>query len=398
MVRRRQYGSGTVFQRKDGMWVGRFEAGAGADGKRRQITVSATTDVRCRERLDERKKEIARDGVPEKGSAVKLTVQRWAEQWLKIAVDELRPASYRSSASAIKVWIIPTIGRKRLDALGPTDVRAVLTAQRQAGRSEGTQVRTHAVLMKLLKDAVREDHHVRQSVLLAKSPTLGETDEQAMTTKEAVAVLRVSGKRDDATRWAAALLQAMRQGECLGLTWPCVDFENHELDLSWQLQRLPYIDNANKPLGFRVPAGYVKRHLTGNFHLVRPKSKKSIRIIPMVPWMEAALLALKKSAPANEHGLVWPDENGRPRDAKDDREIWWSIQTEAKVKHPSGRLYKGHETRHTTATLLLELGVPKDIVEAIMGHSKFVAAYDHANRQPKIREALEGLAKTLALT
>jgi integrase len=395
---RRQYGSGSVFQRKDGIWIGRFEAGIDREGRRRPITVSAKTEQLCKERLEAKKLQIARDGVPEKGSGKVPTVQEWCAKWLDVAVDELRPGSYRSSASAVKVWIIPTIGRKRLDALTPADVRAVHAAQRQAGRKESSVVRTHAVLMKVLKDAVREDHYVRQSVLLSKSPRLSETDDQAMAIDDALAVLAVASKRPDATRWAAALLQAMRQGECLGLTREMVDFEAHQIDISWQLQRLPYLDNRNKHLGFRVPAGYVKRHLVGNFHLVRPKSRTSRRIIPMVPWMEDGLRALFDSTPENAFGLVWPDGNGLPRDAKDDRKVWHDMQTTAEVRHPSGRPFKTHEARHTTATLLLELGIPKDVVESIMGHSKFVESYDHSNKQTKIRAALEQLAEQLALT
>lgn len=396
---RRQYRSGSVFQRKDGMWIGRFEAGVDRDGKRRQITVSAKTEKLCKERLEERKIKVAREGVPEKGSAKPLTVSEWAGRWLDIVVDDLTPNAYRSSSSAVKVWIVPTLGRKRLDALTPADVRAVATAQRQAGRKESSQVRTHAVLMKMLKDAVREDVAVvRQPVLLAKAPKLGETDEQAMTVEEALAVLGQAAERPDATRWAAAVLQAMRQGECLGLTRACVDFDAHEIDISWQLQRLPYIENRNKALGFRVPRGYVNRHLTGNFNLVRPKSKKSRRIIPMVPWMEDGLRALFDTTPENEFGLVWPAADGMPQDAKDDRATWHALQAAAEVSHPSGRPFKTHEARHTTATLLLELGIPKDVVEAIMGQSKFVDAYDHSNKKPAIRAALLQLAEQLALT
>lgn len=394
----RQYRSGSIFQRKDGMWIGRFEAGVDRDGRRRQITVSAKTESLCKERLEDRKQEIARHGVPEKGSGKALTVQEWSARWLAIVVDELAPSAYRSSASAVKAWIVPTIGRKHLDALTPADMRAVVTAQRQVGRKESSQARTHAVLMKMLKDAVREDHFIRQSVLLAKAPKLGETDEQAMSVREALAVLGEAADRPDATKWAAAILQAMRQGERLGLTRECVDFDRHEIDISWQLQRLPYLDNRNKHLGFRVPAAHVSRHLVGNFHLVRPKSRKSRRIIPMVPWMENGLKALFDSTTENEYGLVWTTGDGMPIDAKDDRADWHALQDAAKVKHPSGRKYKTHEARHTTATLLLELGVPKDVVEAIMGHSKFVEAYDHSNKQPKIRAALEQLAEQLALT
>lgn len=394
---RRQYGSGSVFQRKDGMWIGRFSYRAPGDARSTPVTVSATTETRCKEKLEAKKMEIARNGL-DRAAAKPASVADWCAQWLAIVVEDLTPNAYAASASAVRVWIIPTIGHKRLDGLTAADVRAVATAQRKVGRKEGSVIRTHAVLMKLLKDAVREEHQVRQSVLLAKSPKPTETDEAAMAVEEALAILAIAAEGPTPSRWAATLLQAMRQGECLGLTRDCVDFENHVMDISWQLQPLPYLDNRNKHLGFRVPAGYVHRHLVGRFHLVRPKSKKGRRIMPMVPWMENALRHLFDTTPPNEFGLVWPDADGMPRDAADDRAEWYAMQEQAGIAHPSGRHYKGHEGRHTTATLLLELGVPKDVVEAIMGHSKFVESYDHSDVLPKVRAALEQLADRLALT
>lgn len=395
--KRRQYRSGSVFQRKDGMWVGRFEAGKDKDGNRRTITVYATTEPACKEKLDERKQQIARTGVPEKGSGRNMTVEQWSAEWLKIIVNDLRPAAYRSTASAVKVWIIPTIGRKRLSVLTPADVRSVFDALRKAGRKEATRIRVHSDLIQMLKAAKLEGHDVPERVYLVKRPKPGETDREAIPIEQALAILKVVSERDDASLWAALLLQGIRKGERLGLTWSCVDFENEVIDISWQLQPLPYINNKEKALGFRVPDGYTSRHLVRSFHLVRPKSKQGRRIIPMVPWMRNALLAWREVAPDNPYDLVWPTDEGMPRVAATDLEEWKAIQALAKVHHPAGRPYVLHEARHATATLLLELGVPKDVVEAILGHSKLIEAYDHSDRLPKSRVALEQLAERLAL-
>jgi hypothetical protein len=37
------------------------------------------------------------------------------------------------------------------------------------------------------------------------------------------------------------------------------------------------------------------------------------------------------------------------------------------------------------------------VVEAIMGHSKFIESYDHSDRLPRSRAALEKVAERLAL-
>jgi integrase len=394
---RRQYGSGSITQRKDGMWIGRFEAGTDRNGRRRRVTVSATTEARCKEKLEDKKRDVARTGAPESGSGKRTTVETWSRQWLDMMVTELRPGPYRTTASTMKVWVVPTIGRKRLDSLTPQDIRAVFDEQRRANLAQSTRIRAHSDIMQMLKAAMLEGHDVPPRVLLVKKPKPGENDREAIPVEDALAILKVVADRPDASLWTALLLQGIRQGERLGLTWDCVDFENETLDISWQLQPLPYIDNRDKALGFRVPDGYVARHLTRSFHLVRPKTKRSRRIIPMVMWMQNALKVWRDAGPESPFGLVWPDENGMPRTAPADREEWKRIQELADVTHPSGRPFVLHEARHTTATLLLDLGIEKDVVEAIMGHSKFIESYDHSDWLPRSRAALEKVAERLAL-
>lgn len=395
---RRQYGSGAVFQRRDGMWIGRFEAGTDRDGKRRRITVTAATESRCKERLEAKKREVARTGVPEKISGQSITVESWIKQWLAERERELRPKSYATTASIAKQWIVPTIGRRRLVALTPADVRAVLDAMRMAGKVESTRARAHSDLMQMLKAAILEGHDIPQRVLLVKKPRASEHDREAIPVDQAVALLKQVADRDDAARWAAALLQGMRQAERLGLTWACVDFDRDVIDISWQLQPLPYIDNADKSAGFRVPDGYTAKHLVQAFHLVRPKTAKGQRVIPMVPWMRAALLAWRAKAPENSHDLVWTAGEGLPIRDSADRQAWKDIQEAAGVSHPAGRRYHVQEARHATVTLLLTLGVERAVVEAIVGHSRLVATYDHTDTLPRARAALELLAERLALT
>lgn len=397
MTKRRQYGSGSVFQRKDGLWIGRFEAGVDRDGKRRQIKVSATTEARCKEKLEDRKREIARSGLPESGSTSRLTVAAWAEEWLNVTVTELRPKSFRADKSAVKAWIVPILGRKRLVNIGPADFRAIFTAQRAAGRGQATMIRTHVVLTKMLKDAAREGVPIAQAALLARKPLPGETDREGLALTDALAVLKIAGGRPDASRWVAPLLQGIRPSEALGLTWAAVDFDKNVIDVTWQLQALPYVDPKDKSLGFRVPDAYRAEHLEMSWHLVRPKSVKSRRLIPMTPWMRAALLDWRDKAPASPHNLVWPRESGSPGKLEDDRAEWKAIQDLADVQHPAGRAYHLHEARHTTATLLLEFGVDREVVEAILGHSKLVEAYNHADHMPRSREAMEALEERLAL-
>lgn len=395
--RRRQYRSGSIFQRADGMWIGRFEAGTDHSGKRRRITVSARTESACRERLEAKKVEIARTGIPEKVTGRAATVESWSKEWLSIVVADLRPKSYATTSSSIKKWVIPTIGRKRLVDLTPADVRAVDAAMRAVGRKPASRLRVYIDLNTMLKAAILEGHPVPDRVLMVKRPKQDDSDREAMPRDEAVAVLQAAQNPAELTRWSAALLNGLRQGEALALTWDAIDFERDEIDVRWQLQPLPYRIPRDRSSGFRVPTDHQSRHLVDAMHLVLPKSRKSRRVVPLTDRMKSLLLAYRDVAPLNPYGLLWVNERGRPLTDKEDREAWHEIQRRAGVEHPSGRPYHGHETRHTTITLLRALGTQKEDAAAIVGQSKLLATYDHTDRSASARKALTGLSDLLAI-
>jgi integrase len=206
----------------------------------------------------------------------------------------------------------------------------------------------------------------------------------------------------------------MRQGECLGLTWDAVNFDAGTVDVSWQLQAVPYRhgcvrDGSKWECGrrfggdcpdraLRVPHGYEYRQLDGALCLVRPKTEKGTRLIPLVPWMTAALTQWRDIAPASPHGLIWPRPDGRPQTSAADSSDWQALQDAADVTGP-GRKYLLHEARHTTATLLLENGIDPEVVKAILGHSSIVTSrgYQHVS-QELARKAMEGIAGRLQLS
>jgi integrase len=170
------------------------------------------------------------------------------------------------------------------------------------------------------------------------------------------------------------------------------------LRLAWQLQPLPYNVARDRSSGFRVPDGYEHVQLAGRLHLVRPKSKAGWRVLPLVPMLADALAHWQVAAPESPHELVWPALDGSPADEDADREEWHAIQATAGIGHPAGRPYHVHEVRHTTATLLLALGVDEATRVAIMGHSSIAStrAYEHRDLT-LIRGALEKVAGRLQL-
>ncbi|NNG36897.1 tyrosine-type recombinase/integrase [Nakamurella aerolata] len=394
---RREYGSGSVYQRADGRWIGSINAGYTRSGTRRRITISAKTEAQAKRKLRDKLRDLDQHGTPE--AAERTTVKGYADTWLDRQQSRLRPSTHRNYASHLRHWIIPTIGHKQLAKLTPADVRAVDKAIRGEGRTSTTARVIQTVLTKMLRDAIADGHRVPERLLYLDSPARAVNDRDAIDPDHAKAILQAAADLADGSRWVAALLQGMRQGECLGLTWDCVDTTAGTIDVSWQLQALPYREKYRPATGLRVPDGYEYRQLDGSLCLVRPKTARGRRIIPMVPWMAAALTGWRQQAPASPHGLVWPRPDGRPQVAADDLAAWKALQDRAKARHGAGRHYHLHEARHTTATLLMSAGIDASVVTAILGHSSIVTSrgYMHAN-QEMARQALSAVADRLGLT
>lgn len=403
--RKRQYGTGSVFKRaSDDRWIGQLLVGVRPNGTNRYVTVSykakpgqtdASARAECSRRLDAKAKQIALTGLPAAGIG-RPTVRSWASVWLEHHTQRVKASTYSTDAGAVHRWIVPTIGTRRLEDLTPADVRAVTKAVTDAGRSTTTARHAQTVLGQMLRAAILEGHPVPQRVLLVEKPSHAVHDRDAIPLPDALALLAAAAERPDASRWVAALLQGMRQGECLGLTWPAVDLDTGVVVVEWQLDTLPYLDRAAGT--FRVKPGQRVRHLEGAWHLTETKTAKGQRVIPLVPWMRAALAAWREVAPSSPHDLVWPRTDGRPRDEKDDRLEWRALQDAAGVRHASGRYYTVHEARHTTATLLLEAGVDDKVIEAILGHSSITTSkgYMHVS-QTLARRALDDVATKLGL-
>ena len=395
-TKRRQYGTGSIyFRQKDQRWCGTIDAGYTAKGTRRRISVSAKTEAECKRKLRDRIHDIESNGVPT--ISPRTTVKAWSETWLEATQHIIRPSTWANNSSTVRKWVVPTIGHKRLEQLSTGDLKAMNDTMRAAGLASASMRRHQSVLNKMLKDAVIEGYRIHPGLLLIGKTEAGENDREGMNVEQSLAMIQIINGEPDPSRWYGLLLNGLRQGERLGLTWDFIDFDRHIIDVSWQLQELHYKDNANKHLGFRTPDGFTKRHLSGRWHLVRPKTAKGRRVIPMTLPMENALLTWRTHAPESPHGLVWCSVDGSPIEPPNDREEWQRLQAMARVRHPKGRPYLIHETRHSTVTLLKELGAPDAVIEQIVGHTKLVQNYVHVEMLPKTRAAMEQLTNLLAL-
>lgn len=392
---RLRYGQGSFyFDTNRQVWRGVIEAGIDADGRRRRFTVSSRDEDEAWRRLKQKMRDVeAGRTTPTTSDA--LTVKEWIDDWLEQRKTAVRPKTFATDKGQLTKWVIPFFGKVRARDLSGKHLRDLAKRMRDAGVSTTTIRYTQRVWQKAMRDARKDGYIVPDPFLMADKAQVAVNDRDAIPLEDAIKLVHAASALRMGTRWVAALLQGMRQGECLGLTWDAIDLDAGTLTISWQLQELPY---ADREVGtFAIPDGYEARQLTGAYHLVRPKSRAGYRVIPLIDPMIEALRRWKMVAPHSEWGLVWPADDGGVRTPRQDRAEWRQLQATAGVSK-GGKPYVLHEARHTTATLLLAAGVDPEIIKAILGHSSIVTSRAYMSVQPGMKQdALNAVGGLLRL-
>jgi len=242
-----------------------------------------------------------------------------------------------------------------------------------------------------------------------------------LSTEDAIKVLATASGRPDGTRWWIALLAGVRQGERLGATLDGLDLDQGTLTIQWSLTEARFEHGCGGTCGVQRGGSCPQRRLIladglehiqldGRLCLVRPKSGKP-RTIPLHPQLVQALrryLAATADQP-NPHGLIWRNPDGTPITSGQDGAEWRDLLLAAEIitaeqAKPLREQADGtppapttHWARHTTATILMELGVDARIIGEIVGHATedITRHYQHVS-SAAAREAMNKLGAHLS--
>ena len=390
-ARKRGAGEGSVyFDAKMGLWRASLMVGRKPNGKPDRRLVSAKTQKRCQQKLQELRQQFLTDALTEPH---KLTVRAFFDDWLEHTVKIRRKSStYSQYKSLITVHVYPSLGKTPLRSVRPKQVEDLYRALEAGGRNPKYVRRAKPVETQkgLAPKTIRGLHialhsgfeRARRRSLISRNPADGLELPRAPRRKklpvDVVDIQRLlatsepnSGRR--APLWTFLANTGLRIGEALALRWANVD-----LDRGW----------------FTVEETQ-QRALEGNGGVDDAKTEAGMRDVPLTA---SALKALRTQHDRQEferdrlgpdfadQDLVFATSLGTPFSQRNVLRALKAAVDAAKL--PANLCL--HDLRRMTASLLVASGVDITTAAAILGHknaSILLDVYAQGLKAPKLEAA-----------
>lgn len=367
-------GSGTIRQRPDGLWEGRFTY-LDEMGVKNRKSVYARTQKECRKRL------TAALSAADEGSyrePQRMTVGEWLDEWVNTYCTGLKPRTVDSYRSQIKNRIKPYIGSVQLSALTNTQVQRFYNRLQNGGEhrkplSPKSIQNIHGILHKSLEQAVIV-HILRDNPCdHVRLPKVKRAQLRPLMDGDVARFLgAIKGDRFEAL-FTVDLFSGLRQSEILALQWDDVDFDNGFLFVRRQLQR-----------EYGGGGAYI--------FLDETKNGKS-RIVAIAPSVTAVLRKQQRrqaewqlaagEAWSNPHNLVFTDELGGHLKHHTVYNHFKSI-----VRSIGMEDTRFHDLRHSYAIAALQNGdSPKDVQEQLGHYSSAFTMDTYAEVSDTMRRA-----------
>jgi len=396
MAKHRANGEGSIRKRSDGRWEGRYYDTREPDPKKQRKSVMGKTQKEVKDKLKAALAEL-NDGAPLLVND-NPTVEEWLPHWLsEYRISDLRDGTYESYERHIKANIIPIIGHIRLKDLTGAHIQQMYN-KLQESKSKGgyslsgaTVVKIKNILSKALQQAITNKIIRNNPLLETNAPKVEDSDIRVMTKAEQKKFISVLPFYNSGNMFAVALATGMRIGELCALNINDIDREQKLIDIT-------------------KTAGRRKDKYTGevSIKIGPPKTKHSIRKIPLLPSVEVMLdrqvqlvseLREKAGGKWNDNTLVFPTDEGNIHDLSGLRSSIGRILKRAGLPHMTI-----HALRHTYATTALNAGVAAQNVARLLGHKdgattlKFYAHYINTEAMTQLEKLEQQNISHLGIT
>lgn len=364
-------------------WEARITVDHKPDGTPIRRTVIGRTRADALDRLDALRRSLAAGpGLP-----AEVTVARYLNHWI---TDVLPLAAIAQSTAEgyeriARLYVIPHLGKVRLDHLTPAHVRTMLTKLRNEQLSPNTLRLARSTLRRALRTAEADGLITKNPAALVDGVKVTSKEGRTLTPEQGRKLLQAADGTEISALVSVLLSLGLRKGEALALSWVDID-----LDAS--------------PAALTVRRS-LKKAAAGVVYVDEPKTRGSKRTIhlpgPLIDVLRRHRVEQATQRLAFGEGwgghwakleLVFTSSVGTPLDP--DR-VNRDVQRLTELAG-LGR-WTPHELRHSAASLLLAQGVPLKVVSETLGHSSIrvtADVYGHL-MEPAKAEAAEAMESAL---
>lgn len=354
-------------------WQARYTAGYDpGTGKQIQRSITGKTQKEVAQKLKQATYELDQGTYT---APCRMTVKEWLEIWKAEYTGDVKEATAYIYKKNLDMYVIPSLGAVRLEALTTDMIQQLyvkLLKPEKAGVKalEPKSVRNvHGVLHKALQQAVLSGYIKVNPVKGCKPPKAVKKEMSPLDEAHIAAFLKEIQGHPHEYLYKITLFTGLREGEVLGLTWDCLDFENGTLLVKQQLRR--------------------QQQKGGTYYMDSTKNGKC-RVLTLAPSVVRLFRCqkLKQNGQRLEAGDLWEENNLVFSNSVGGFLSYRTVydcfkRVMKKIGSPATRF---HDLRHTYATLALKSGDNYKAVQENLGHATAaftLDVYGHVTAQMK---------------
>lgn len=365
-MQRREKGTGTIYQRENGTWVGRVSIGRGRDGKIKYKCFSGKSETEVKRKIREYNKSDARKISVDASQAL---FQNYLRSWLtNVKKISLKPSSYDRLESTAINQVIPRIGTFKIGEITPEDIGKMLSDIKDEGLSYSTVKKAFDCASGVMTYAFNKRDIPYNPAALANKPNesnFSKKEIRYFTPQEAALITEECSRLYKTGRpvypygdaFILALHTGLRMGELIALQKNDIDFDNKRLTVRRNAQ---VVANRNED-GSKATG---KRTV-----LSTTKTYSGTRVISLNNTALEAARRLCKAHPVSSYVIC--GENGSQIPHERFERSFYRILDNCGLERTGV-----HSLRHTFASMLFERGVDIKTISTLLGHASVKITVD----------------------